>query len=280
MKLPCPQHWLIGALALASASIFLSACSSGNAQTLPASVPVAATPATPVLAANATAVLVHGAWEDGSSWNSVVPLLQNAGLKAVSVQLPRTTLADDAATVKRAIDLQTGPVILVGHSYGGSVITEAGNNAKVTALVYVAAFAPDAGQSINDITAPFPKPDWQKTFIVDEGGYLSLPADTVANVVAADLPKDKAQLLAVSQGPVFNHVFDDKVTSAAWKTKPSWWLVSGQDQIIPAALQQGMAKQIGATVMTSAQSSHVVMLSHPDDVAAAVMAAANKTAAK
>jgi pimeloyl-ACP methyl ester carboxylesterase len=271
---------LIGALLLAGASLLLNGCSSGNAETLPAT--VAASAPAPVLAANATAILVHGAWADGSSWSSVVPLLQQAGLNVVSVQLPRSSLADDAATVKRAIDLQTGPVILVGHSYGGAVITEAGTNTKVTALVYISAFAPDAGQSINQITAPFPKPDWQVSpgFIIDEGGYLTLPTATVLNVFAADVPKDKAQQLAASQGPLFNHCFDDMVSVPAWKTKPSWWLIGGQDQIIPPALQQAMAQHIGATVTTSPLSSHVVMVSHPEDVAAVVMAAANKTAAQ
>jgi pimeloyl-ACP methyl ester carboxylesterase len=269
---------LIGALLMVCASFLLNGCSSGNAQTLAAPAPATA----PVLAANATAILVHGAWADGSSWSAVVPLLQQAGLKVVSVQLPRSSLADDAAAVKRAIDLQTGPVILVGHSYGGAVITEAGTNAKVTALVYVSAFAPNSGQSINDITGQFPKPNWQinPPLIVDEGGYLTLPTETVLNVFAADVPKDKAQLLAVSQAPLFNHCFDDTISTAAWKTKPSWWLIGGQDQIIPPALQQAMAQQIGAIVTTSPLSSHVVMVSHPDDVAAVVMAAANKTATK
>lgn len=260
---------LAGAMA-AGAALLLSGCSSGNAQALPA----------PALADNATAILVHGAWADGSGWSAVVPLLQQRGLKVVAVQLPRSSLADDAATVRRAINQQTGPVILVGHSYGGAVITEAGNNPKVNALVYVAAFAPDAGQSINDITGAFPKPDWQKSIQVDEGGYLSLPVDTFASVLASDVPKDKAQLMAVSQGPLFAHCFDDKVSTPAWKSKPSWWLVSGQDQIIPAPLQQGTAQHIGATVSSSPLSSHAVMVSHPEDVAAAILAAANKTATR
>jgi len=261
-----------GALLLLAASCSLGACSDNNAQAAPGPVST--------LAPNTTAILVHGAWEDGSVWNAVVPLLQQRGLKVVSVQLPRASLADDAATVKRAIDAQQGPVILVGHSYGGAVVTEAGTNAKVVALVYAAAFAPDAGQSINDILSPFPKPAWQGGIIVDEGGYLSLPADTVLNVFAPDVPSDQAKLLAVSQGPLFNHCLDDKVSTAAWKTKPSWWLVSGQDQVIPPALQQGMAQHIGAIVATSASSSHVVMISHPDDVSATVLAAATKTASQ
>ncbi|MFZ6648603.1 alpha/beta fold hydrolase [Undibacterium sp. TJN25] len=267
---------LMGTLMLAATSLVLSGCTSGNAQT----VPVPATTPAPQLAANTTAVLVHGAWADGSSWSSVIPLLQQAGLKVVAVQLPRASLADDAATVKRTIDLQTGPVILVGHSYGGSVITEAGGNAKVAALVYVSAFAPDAGQSVNDITDPFPAPDWKNKIIADEGGYLTLPTDIVTNVFAADVPKDKALQMAATQGPLFNQCFGDKVSVPAWKTKASWWLIGGQDQIIPPALQQAMAQHIGATVSTSPLSSHVVMVSHPDDVAAVIMAAAIKTAAQ
>lgn len=259
---------LLAGVALAGAALLLSGCSSGNAQPL----------AAPQLADNTTAILVHGAWADGSGWSAVVPLLQQRGLKVVAVQLPRSSLADDAATVRRAINQQTGPVILVGHSYGGAVITEAGTNPKVSALVYVAAFAPDAGQSINDITGAFPKPDWQKGIQQDEGGYLSLTTDTFTSVLAADVPKDKAQLMAVSQGPLFYHCFDDKISTPAWKSKPSWWLVSGQDQIIPAPLQQGTAQHIGATISTSPLSSHAVMVSHPDDVAAAILAAANQTA--
>jgi pimeloyl-ACP methyl ester carboxylesterase len=266
---------LTGAALLVGASFLLSGCSDGDAQTLSAPAPVAAA----ALAPNTTAVLVHGAWAEGSSWNTVIPLLQQAGLNVVAVELPRTSLADDAAAVTRTIDLQTGPVILVGHSYGGSVITQAGNDAKVSALVYVAAFAPDSGQSINDVTAPFPTPAWEKSLVVDEGGYLSVPTATILSVFAPDVPTAQAQLMAATQGPIFNHCLADKVTTAAWHTKPSWWVVSGQDQVIPAALQQATAQQIGATVSISPESSHFVMVSHPNDVAAAIIAAANKTAA-
>jgi pimeloyl-ACP methyl ester carboxylesterase len=178
---------------------------------------------------NATVVLVHGAWADGSSWSSVVSILQKRGLKVVAVQLPRTSLPEDAAVVTQAIDAQSGPVILVGHSYGGAVISQAGNDAKVVALVYVSAFAPADGQSINDLTSPFPKPTWENGLIVNSAGYLTLSTDTYLNSFAPDVPKDTAAVLSATQGPLFAHCLDDKVTVAAWKSKPSWWVYGDQD---------------------------------------------------
>jgi pimeloyl-ACP methyl ester carboxylesterase len=252
---------------LSTASVVLSAltmtaCATANSQPL---------------ASDTTAILVHGAWADGSSWSGVIPSLRAGGMKVVAVQLPRTSIADDAATVKRAIAAQSGRVILAGHSYGGAVITEAGNDPKVAALVYVSAFAPGDGQSINDLLKPFPKPVWQSTIQVDSGGYLSLPEATVATYLAPDLPKPVAGVIAATQGPLFAHAFDDKITRAAWKSKPSWWVVSLQDQIIPAALQKGMASGIGATI-TTVDSGHLSLVTHPNEVAAAILAAARKTA--
>jgi pimeloyl-ACP methyl ester carboxylesterase len=229
-------------------------------------------------ATSATVVLVHGAWADGSSWSQVVSILQQRGVNVVAVQLPRTSLTDDAAVVTQAIDAQNGPVILAGHSYGGAVITQAGNDAKVAALVYVSAFAPGDGQSINDLISPFPKPAWQVNGLsLNSAGYLTLTNDTFLNSFAPDVPKATAAVLAVSQGPLFAHCLDDKVTVAAWKTKPSWWVYGDQDQIIPPPLQQLEAKTLNATLSVIPGASHVALISQPNAVANVILDAVSKT---
>ena len=224
-----------------------------------------------------TVVLVHGAWADGSSWSSITRVLQARGLKVVTVQLPRTSLADDAATVTRAIDAQQGPVLLVGHSYGGAVITQAGSINKVAGLVYVSAFAPGDNQSISDLTSPFTKPAWQAGLVPDEAGFLTLNTDTYLSSFAPDLPKDTSSLLATAQGPLNARCLTDKVSQAAWKSKPSWWVYGDQDQIIPAALQRAEAKEIGAKITSIAGASHVALMSQPAAVAAVVLDAARAT---
>ncbi len=221
-----------------------------------------------------TVVLVHGAWADGSSWNNVVPLLVAKGIRVVAVQNPLSSLADDVAATTRVIDMQTGPVILVGHSWAGVVITQAGNNDKVAALVYVAAFAPDSGQSINDLIAGFPQPPYIGTLIKDESGYLYLAPEALTQYFAPDLPPATQKLMIATQSPWFYNCLADKVTKAAWHNKPSWWVIPEEDQIIDPRLQQGMAAAVKATV-TKVQSSHVAMLSKPNEVAATIMAAAN-----
>ncbi|REG48629.1 pimeloyl-ACP methyl ester carboxylesterase [Paraburkholderia sp. BL6669N2] len=224
-----------------------------------------------------TVVLVHGAWADGSSWSSVTRVLQARGLKVVAVQLPRTSLADDAATVTRTIDAQQGPVLLVGHSYGGAVITQAGINNKVAGLVYVSAFAPGDNQSISDLTSPFPRPAWQAGLKADEAGFLTLNTDTYLSSFAPDLPKDTSSVLATAQAPLNARCLTDKVSQAAWKSKPSWWVYGDQDQIIPAALQQAEAKAVGAKITSIAGASHVALMSQPDAVAAVILDAARAT---
>jgi pimeloyl-ACP methyl ester carboxylesterase len=221
-----------------------------------------------------TVVLVHGAWADASSWNRVIPLLEAKGLRVVAVQNPLSSLADDVAATTRVINMQTGPVILVGHSWAGVVITQAGNNDKVAALVYVAAFAPDSGQSINDLIAGFPPPPYIATLAKDESGYLYLAPEALAQYFAPDLPPATQKLMIATQGPWFYGCLADKVTKAAWHDKPSWWVLAEKDQIIDPRLQQGMAAAAKATV-SKVQSSHVAMLSKPTEVAAAIVAAAN-----
>jgi pimeloyl-ACP methyl ester carboxylesterase len=218
-------------------------------------------------------VLVHGAFADGSSWDKVIPILQAKGLHVVAVQNSLKSLDDDAAATKRVIEQQNGPVILVGHSWAGAVITQAGNDDKVKALVYVAAFAPDKDQSINDILKGKPAPSWASALQKDSAGYLTLSTDAIIHDFAQDLPVAQARLVAATQGPWFAGCTDDKVTEAAWHNKPSWWVLTEKDHMIPAPLQAAMAQQIGATVV-KVDASHAAMLSKPADVAAAIIAAA------
>lgn len=231
---------------------------------------------TPALAdtAKPTIVLVHGAFADGASWNKVIPLLEAKGYPVVAVHDPLSSLPDDVAQTTRAIDAAPGDVILVGHSYGGYVISDAGNDPKVKALVYIAAFAPDAGETITDMGKGHPVPPWQPTLKVDSGGYAVLPTESILKYFAPDLPAAEAKLVAATQGPISTTVFGAKLKSApAWKSKPSWFLRAEADQMIDPAGQAAMAKRAGATV-TSVKSSHVVMLSHPDDVAKIILTAA------
>jgi pimeloyl-ACP methyl ester carboxylesterase len=220
-----------------------------------------------------TILLVHGAFADGSSWGKVIPLLEARGYRVVSVQEPLSSLADDVATTRRAIDLQTGPVLLVGHSWGGAVITEAGNHDKVAGLVYVAAFAPDGGESVDDLGKGAPPPPWSKRLIVDGGGFAWLPDDVVAADFAQDLPAAESALIASVQQPIQARAFGEKVTTAAWRSKPSWYIRSEQDRMIDPGAQSIMAARAGARI-TNVKASHVSMLSHPDEVAAAILAAA------
>jgi pimeloyl-ACP methyl ester carboxylesterase len=220
-------------------------------------------------------VLVHGAFADGSSWNKVIPLLEARGAHVVAVQNPLSSLRDDVDAARRVIEAQQGPVILVGHSWGGVVITEAGNNDKVKALVYVAAFAPDKGQSINDMTQGAPAPAWAAQLNKDSGGFLTLSTEGILKNFAQDLPTPEARLVAATQGPAAEAIFGTKVTNAAWRGKPSAFVVADADHMIDPALQARMASNIGATV-THVRSSHVPMLSQPAAVANAIIAEAKK----
>jgi pimeloyl-ACP methyl ester carboxylesterase len=218
-------------------------------------------------------VLVHGAFADGSSWDRVTPLLQEEGFRVIAVQLPLSSLAEDVAATRRAIDIAPGPVLLVAHSYGGFVITEAGNTEKVMGLVYLAGFAPDDGESINDVYEGWPPPEWTKTAEIDSGGFAWLPRETVATLFAQDLPSDDIDALTSKQKPISLSIFDDAVTTAAWRARPSTFVRAAQDGIIDPALQQQMATRAGST-LTTMDSSHVVMLSHPDETAAVILQAA------
>lgn len=224
-------------------------------------------------AAKATVVLVHGAFDDGSGWNDVIPTLHAKGLKVVSVQNPLTSLADDVAATRRALDAQSGPVVLVGHSWGGIVITEIGNHPRVKSLVYVAAFAPSVGQSINDMTKGFPKASGLDHVVVDKEGFVTMSEEGIAKHFAQDVPAAKQRLMHTVQGPIRAANFDEKVSVAAWTSRPSWFVVADKDLMIQPALQLDNAKRIGAKIVR-VPTSHVPQLSRSREVANAILNAA------
>jgi len=212
-------------------------------------------------------VLVHGAWADGSSWAKIIPILQKKGFHVTAVHLPFTTLAEDVAAVKRTLALQDGPVLLVGHSYGGAVITEAGNDPKVAGLLYVAAFAPDSGQSAGDLNNEFPAPPGDEEFRPDAQGFLRLTDKGIAEDFAPDLPPAEAKILAATQGQVSGpNELGAKVTKAAWRDKPSFYIVADYDRMISPELETRLSEEMHAETI-HIPSSHVPMLSHPTQVA-------------
>ncbi|EKT4095755.1 TPA: alpha/beta hydrolase [Stenotrophomonas maltophilia] len=223
-------------------------------------------------AAPPTVILVHGAFADGSSWSKVISTLHDWKLPAVAVQNPLTSLADDVAATRRAIAAAPGKVVLVGHSWGGTVITEAGNDPKVQALVYVAAFAPDAGQSSAQQGEGFPVgPGLAR--LQERDGYLTLPADAIAQDFAPDVMKKSAALLYSTQVPLKASALGEVVNIAAWRSKPSWYVLSRDDRMLSPQLQAATAKRIGAQLQ-SIGSSHVSLLSHPAQVADSILEAA------
>lgn len=218
-------------------------------------------------------VLVHGAYADGTSWSKVIALLQARGYHVVSVQNPTTSLADDVAATERAINQQTGPVVLVGHSWAGVVITQAGNNSKVRALVYVDASAPDSGQSITDAAAGVPAAPGASAAIKDENNLLLLPDAAVERYFAQDLSRAEQGIIAATQTPWAIGCLSDKVTRAAWHDKPSWWVIGEFDHMIAPKLQERMAATIKAKV-TKLPTSHLAMLKEPKAVTDVIIAAA------
>jgi pimeloyl-ACP methyl ester carboxylesterase len=223
-----------------------------------------------------TIVLVHGAFADGSSWNRVIPLLQERGFDVVSVQNPLSSLADDVAATQRAMESIEGPIVLVGHSWGGAVITQAGVSDNVKALVYVAAFAPAEGEAINDLMKNGPAPRWLAALRKDSAGFLTLPSVNVASDFAHDLPAAETRVMAATQGPWAERCTADVLTVAAWRSKPSWYVLAESDRMIDPAAQAAMANRIGAKISRIA-ASHVPMLSHPREVAAVIAAAADNS---
>ena len=217
-------------------------------------------------------VLVHGLWADGSSWSKVIPTLQKAGHRVISVQLAAHSLADDVATVKRAIDLVGGPTILVAHSFGGFVITQAAyNNQNVTGLVYVSAFAPDEGESaVNFVPVESLPPG---LLVVDSGGFAYLNPQMFPQAFAQDVNTTEAEILAAVQKPAHQSLFTEKSGPPAWKQLPTWFVVSENDRIIPPDAERMFAQRMNATTI-SLNSSHASLVSHPNEVAQLILDAA------
>lgn len=226
--------------------------------------------------AKPTVIFVHGAWADGSGWEPVATAVASKGYKVVVVSNPLNSLAAGVEATRRAIANHPGPVVLVGHSWGGVVITEAGTNDQVSALVYVAAFGLDAGESVSALlgSKDGPKPPGLASIRPDSTGYLWLTVDGVAKDFAHDVPASKTWFMGVSQVPIFSKAFDEKVTNVAWKSKPSWFVVATEDRMIPPQAQELFAKRMGATT-TRVAASHVPMLSKPLEVASAILSAAS-----
>jgi len=218
-------------------------------------------------------VLVHGAFADGSSWSKVIPHLQQMGYNAVAVQNPLTSLADAVAFTKRIIGLQDGPVILVGHSWGGAVITEAGDDPKVVGLVYVTAYAPEPGQSANDASSPFGWTEGQKQIRVDSQKFATVTEEGMFKYIAEGLAEGERKLFFAVQGQSYGPMFDEKLTVAAWKSKPTWAVISTKDQMLPPEMERTSADKIGA-VTTTLSTCHMSILEEPERVAAVIDQAA------
>jgi pimeloyl-ACP methyl ester carboxylesterase len=221
--------------------------------------------------ANPSVVLVHGAYADGSSWSEVIRRLHQAGITATAVQNPLTSLADDVAHTQRVLALQPGPVVLVAHSFGGTVITEAGTDPAVAALVYVAARAPDAGEDYAALDRGFPAPP-ASAGLVYTGGYGALTEDAFLNDFANGVEPAWARVLYAVQGRVSDTLFGDRTTVAAWRSKPSWYAVSRQDRTISPDLERFMAERMQATTV-EIDAGHLSLITHPDEVTELITAA-------
>jgi len=231
----------------------------------------------PSLAAIAV-VLVHGGFVDGSGWERVYKILRKDGYTVSVVQNPTISLADDVAATKRIVAAQNGPVILVGHSYGGAVITEAGNDPKVAGLVYIAAFAPDKGESVSTLIKDPPPGAPVPPILPPQDGYLLLDKAKFAASFAADVDAERAAFMADSQVPWGASALSGTISEPAWRTKPSWYLVATDDKMIPPSAQRFMSKRAGSTVVEVA-GSHAIYVSRPNEVAALIEKAAKEVKA-
>jgi pimeloyl-ACP methyl ester carboxylesterase len=218
-------------------------------------------------------VLVHGGFVDGSGWQGVYDLLTRDGYRVAVVQNPTLTLDDDAAATRRIIDRLDGPVVLVGHSYGGAVITEAGLHDQVAALVYVAAFAPDKGESVNSLIGGFPADGPQPPILPPQDGFLFLDREKFHASFAGDLPAGQAAFMADAQVPWGVGAPAGAISEAAWRIKPSWYLVTQDDRMIPPPAQRSMSERTGSTV-TEVPGSHAIYVSQPAAVAGLIAQAA------
>lgn len=220
-------------------------------------------------------VLVHGAFADGSSWSKVIPLLQSQGYNVVAVQNPLTSFADDVVATKRAITQADGPVLLVGHSYGGMVISEAGKDPKVAGLLYVAALVPEEGQNVNDVNAAMPLTAVGPEFKLSPEGFLSLSLKGINEFFAQDVSPEERKVIYATQVTWAASATQEKVYSPAWKIKPSWYIVATKDGMINPDLERFKAKLIKATTI-ELTSSHVPMVSQPKKVADFIISATHK----
>jgi pimeloyl-ACP methyl ester carboxylesterase len=252
------KHQLIACLCMAAAAILFCA-QPAQSQTLPKGIK--------------NVVLVHGAFADGTSWSGVISRLQAKGLNVIAVQNPLTSLEDDVAATIRAIALMDGPVLLVGHSYGGMVITEAGNDPRVAGLVYVCALIPSDGQSVMDVLQPYPAAPGSAEFRPDSSGFLTMTSKGINEHFAQDLAPKERNVIFATQGSWAIKATTAKISTAAWKQKPSWSIIGTEDHMVIPQLARAEAKMINAKT-TELKSSHVPMLSMPDKVAAVIMDAA------
>jgi pimeloyl-ACP methyl ester carboxylesterase len=224
-------------------------------------------------AASVAIVLVHGGFVDGSGWEDTYKILKKDGYNVSIVQNPTVSLADDVVTTKRVVAAQDRPVILVGHSYGGVVITEAGNDPKVAGLVYIAAFAPDKGESVAALIKDPPPGAPVPPIVPPQDGFLFLDSAKFPAAFAADVAKDKAEFMANSQVPWGLEALNGSISEPGWKAKPSWYLIANEDKMIPPPAQQFMSKRAGSKVV-EVKGSHAVYVSKPDAVAALIEEAA------
>ncbi|MBW5440543.1 alpha/beta hydrolase [Bradyrhizobium canariense] len=223
-----------------------------------------------------TVILVHGAWADGSCWSPVITQLNGAGVEATAVQLPLSSLAEDVATVQRAMALEGGPLLLVGHSYGGVVITQAGDDPKVAGLVYVAAFAPDADQSAFSLGELLPPSSAGSELKRDGSGFFKLTRKGILEDFAQDLPVGQKEVMVSTQGPTSIHALSAPVSNTAWRGRSCWYVLAENDRTISPALQERMSSHISAETIR-VPASHVAMLSCPQKVAEVILLASTAT---
>jgi pimeloyl-ACP methyl ester carboxylesterase len=212
-------------------------------------------------------VLVHGAWADGTGWQHIIPLLEDEGYPVIAVQNPLSSFADDIATTKRVIDSEAlkGPVVVVGHSYGGAVISGAADNPNVKALVYLAAFAPDAGEPVGALLGQFPATPLGAAFVPDAAGFVYIDRAKFREIFAADVDRTEARVMAAAQKPASGAIFGQSAGTAAWRSIPSWYLVSKQDQTLHPDMERFFAQRMGATTQ-EIDASHVAFISRPKEI--------------
>jgi pimeloyl-ACP methyl ester carboxylesterase len=232
-----------------------------------------------VMSSPPNVVLVHGAWADGSSWSAVIERLQADGFHVTAPQFPMTTLADNVARLRQVLAVQDGPAIVAGHSYGGQIMTALGTDApNVAGLVYIAAFGIDEGESLGALLSQGPVTPALVHLITDEQGFTWLSQDDFVNHFAADVDPVKAKVMYAVQQPLAASAFGDVMGVPAWKSRPAWYLVAGNDEAIPPPAERQFAARMGATTV-EIPSSHVAMVSHPDDVTQLIEAAAKEVPA-